>query len=217
MVIIKVWRLARLLLDENSGPFSPMTELLMFPQRSGILVSLVTERALEEDWVYIVLLHVLAEVAARYELFATHITGVGFLSTVDSSVSDEVTHLWECTMTYFTLIRLGFHVNAPLMLLEWRVLDKAFTTIRTNIRFLSCVCTFMLLQCLLAVKSLVTARHLACVNHVAWLVLACLHDCLICLRIVLFYCLGRFSLLSGLWVWSRVWHLTCSMNIIYLT
>ena len=39
------------------------------------------------------LLHVLAEVAARYELFATHITGVGFLSTVDSSVSDEVTHL----------------------------------------------------------------------------------------------------------------------------
>ena len=64
----------------------------------------------------LMLLHVLAQVTSRAKLFVAYFTLIGFVTGVDASVADQITHLGEGSTTLLAFVRLALFMNSLVFL-----------------------------------------------------------------------------------------------------
>ena len=95
-----------------------MHRLLMLAQARLVLVLFRAQGALEGHFIALVLLHVLAEIAARDELLAAFGALVGLFARVDALVPNQVAHLREGPAAHLADVRFNLLVNPTMMLLQ---------------------------------------------------------------------------------------------------
>jgi len=130
---------------------------LMLSQAGLILVRFPTVIALKEIFLALMHHHVLAEIWARDELFATRLTLVRLLSRVDPLVSDQIAYLWKGSPTLVAQIWSGLFMDAAMVFLKWTKLRETLIAQGALVWTLPSVSSFMLLQGLLTCEGLFTS------------------------------------------------------------
>ena len=122
-----------------------MGQLLVFSERSGVLVVVRAQGALEKSGLFAVFLQVLAQIRPRNEVFGAHGTLVRFLARMNALVPNQIRNLAEFLLAKLTLVWFDFLVNSSNVLLHRRKLDELLVTNFAYEGFFARVCPLMLL------------------------------------------------------------------------
>ena len=131
----------------------------MLSQACLIFICFFADWALVWHFLTLMLLHVLAQVTSRAEFFVAHLTFVGLVSWVNTSVTDQIAHLGKSSSAFLTFVRLTLFMNSLVFLKRGELSEGLFALVTLVGPFTS-MSSCMLLHRLLASKySITTGVH----------------------------------------------------------
>ena len=127
----------------------------MLSQACLVLICLFADWALVRHFLTLMLLHVLAQVTSRAKLLVAYFTLIGFVTGVDASVADQITHLREGSTAFLAFVRLTLFMYSHVFL-QWGELSERLIALVTLVGPFTCVSSCMLLHRLLTCEHSIT-------------------------------------------------------------